>query len=659
MNLDRFLFRLFGLLLLAATAFGCTASRNAQTRPSPSAAIVGRVGAEKITYDELRAHYQPLQNETQPTDSELVSFLPTYLNYKAKVKEAKAAGYFEQQEIRKEYADYARRAANSYWLENEVNVQLLNEFYQRSQEEVQVSHLLIALRPDASPEDTARAYSRLMEARRKFLAGQADFNTLNQEYSTVSRGRPMGGKLGYFSAGTTVKPFEDVAYSLPVDSVSYPFRTRFGYHLLYLQDRRERKPDRLISQIFLQTRNGDRSIDSSLAIGRDIYHKLKKGADWNAMVQQYSEDPRSRAQGGKVGWMNYGRYPMSLIDTVMALPAPGAFTHPFYSGYGVQIIRLDSIRQYASKTAEKQALLQKLKQLPRYRDNQALVNQRVREAGNEQLHVRAVKAVQGFLRTSDSTHVHAVQLPDSLKRLAVYSLDGMDYSGRDYLEWLKQNRPGAWAGDVNPSWMEDFRNSRVDEHIVDITGREFPEFRRQAKNYLDGLAVFKITEDSVWNAAQTDTAALRALYRAHPDNYRFGRRYKFYMLSAPADSALRQARRMITAGTQPDSLEARVRGLTIRGEVTEYIDQPPLEKLKPLKPGSFTEPFEYKYRQTILYLADILEPRRMTFDEAINKLSTEYQPRREAQWLRHLQQKYNIQTYTNRLRNVLEAENAH
>ncbi|NIR96630.1 MAG: peptidylprolyl isomerase, partial [Gammaproteobacteria bacterium] len=49
------------------------------------------------------------------------------------------------------------------------------------------------------------------------------------------------GRLGFISRGQFVKPFEDVAFSLPVGGLSAPVRTRFGLHLIKVFDQRHKE----------------------------------------------------------------------------------------------------------------------------------------------------------------------------------------------------------------------------------------------------------------------------------------------------------------------------------------------------------------------------------------------------------------------------------
>ena len=59
-----------------------------------------------------------------------------------------------------------------------------------------------------------------------------------KEGRKIQRRRNNGGDLGYFNAFQMVYPFEENAYSHEVGQVSDPFRTRFGFHILQVTDKR-------------------------------------------------------------------------------------------------------------------------------------------------------------------------------------------------------------------------------------------------------------------------------------------------------------------------------------------------------------------------------------------------------------------------------------
>jgi peptidyl-prolyl cis-trans isomerase C len=88
------------------------------------------------------------------------------------------------------------------------------------------------------------------------IAKGADFAQMAKEYSTDPGTKDEGGSLGYFSRGQMVPQFEEAAFKLTGNAVSEPIETQFGWHLIQIEDRRERKPpefaeikDRLITSM--------------------------------------------------------------------------------------------------------------------------------------------------------------------------------------------------------------------------------------------------------------------------------------------------------------------------------------------------------------------------------------------------------------------------
>ena len=96
------------------------------------------------------------------------------------------------------------------------------------QEEVRARHILV------KTEEEAKKVA-------KELAGGADFAEAAKKYSQ-DRGGQGGGDLGYFSRGQMVKAFDDVAFSLEKGKISDPVQSEFGWHIIKVEDKRNRQP---------------------------------------------------------------------------------------------------------------------------------------------------------------------------------------------------------------------------------------------------------------------------------------------------------------------------------------------------------------------------------------------------------------------------------
>ena len=103
-------------------------------------------------------------------------------------------------------------------------------------EETKARHIL--LRPDAlTSEEQAR--DQLYEIRRRIIAG-ADFAKLAAELSEDPTTAEQGGSLGWLPPGAVVERFEAMMNGLAPGGVSEPFRTEFGWHLVQVEERRQR-----------------------------------------------------------------------------------------------------------------------------------------------------------------------------------------------------------------------------------------------------------------------------------------------------------------------------------------------------------------------------------------------------------------------------------
>ena len=73
---------------------------------------------------------------------------------------------------------------------------------------------------------------------KKDIEDGKDFAQVAKEVSLCPSGQ-NGGDLGYFTKGQMVKEFEDAVFSMSVGEISNPIKTQFGYHLIYLTDKKD------------------------------------------------------------------------------------------------------------------------------------------------------------------------------------------------------------------------------------------------------------------------------------------------------------------------------------------------------------------------------------------------------------------------------------
>jgi len=104
----------------------------------------------------------------------------------------------------------------------------VKEYYDNYKPEIKARHILVA------EEKTA------LEVKSKLDAGEK-FEDVSNTYSTDEAAKAAGGDLGWFGPGAMDPTFEEAAYALKKDEISAPVKTSFGYHVIQLTDKKEKK----------------------------------------------------------------------------------------------------------------------------------------------------------------------------------------------------------------------------------------------------------------------------------------------------------------------------------------------------------------------------------------------------------------------------------
>ena len=108
----------------------------------------------------------------------------------------------------------------------------------KNREQREAAHILITAGKTA--KDKAAAKAKITDIKKQLEAGKS-FAELAKKYSQDPESAKKGGELGWISSGDMVKPFEDALFTMKKGTVSHIVKTRFGYHLIKLEDIRKQK----------------------------------------------------------------------------------------------------------------------------------------------------------------------------------------------------------------------------------------------------------------------------------------------------------------------------------------------------------------------------------------------------------------------------------
>lgn len=572
------------------------------------------------------------------TKEKIEEYLNLFINYKLKVEEAFSTGMDTTAKFKKEYQTYRDELLKPYMPDSKVIDSLVLLTYERLKLEINASHILVSLDPDASAEDTLRAFKRITELRGRAVSGE-DFGELAASSSEEPGARETKGSLGFFTAMQMVFPFEQAAYVTPVGEISQPVRTQFGYHIVKVYDKQPTRGEVEVSHIMIRTQEG---IDDTKARDRifDIFDKLQKGVSWEELCQQYSEDPASRENGGKLRPFGVGAMASvpQFQNVAFSLKNEGDISDPVQSQFGWHIIKLESKIPLPSFEELKPSLTQRVSRDERVSISKAALRERMRrEFGyveNEDVKARMF----GTAEASTGGGSDAVK---ELEHEVLFTMQNKPYRVGDFLRFMA-DQPDAVMGNSDKRVSELFSQyvDRVQSDLLENKVKDqSPDYRWLLKEYYEGILLFEIMEREVWNKAMADTAGQRKFFSANPGKYTAGERMVGNIYSSTVRRNIETLQRMFEDGE--DGVEEFLAANRIRQDsgAFEKKDRNIFSQVN-WAPG-----FDLVESNGVIYLLAIeriLPPGSQTFDEARASVISDYQTYLEDSWITELKRKFAV-----------------
>jgi len=534
--------------------------------PAASGPAIETLGTVPVPASEFAYVYRK-NNSTAAdygTRQSVTDYLTLYTNFRLKVLDAEKKGLDTTRAFTRELDGYKQQLAQPYLTEKGVTDQLVREAYGRMSQEVNASHILIRVAPDASPADTLAAYQKVVALRQRVTGGE-DFTTLARTVSEDPSAKENGGKLGYFTAMQMVYPFENAAYSTPVGQVSQPIRTRFGYHIIKVNDRRPAQGEIKVAHLMVRITPQAPKADSATAHKKinELYGRLRKGEDWNKLVAQFSEDPGSAPNGGELPPFGTGRMIPSFEETAFKLQKPGEIAPPVQTPYGWHIIKLVEKQPVPEFSAMEATLKSKVAKDSRSELNRTAFLKRIRQE-DQFVEMPAAKTyafskadtalVKGRFKYAapDAAVISKSKTPTETS--ALFTIKGKPYRVMDFLTFVQQNqRPRPTA---EPAFaMQQLYDQYVDQSLTEFERNsldtKYEDYRMLVKEYRDGILLFQLMDQKVWTKAIEDTAGLKKFFQANQANYQFGQRARGTVISAATPQLLARAQRELATGRYP------------------------------------------------------------------------------------------------------------
>ena len=515
------------------------------------------------TDEFIRVYNKNLDLVKDDSQKDLDKYLELFLGYKLKVEKANKLGLQNGTTYQNELKSYRNQLSKNYLNDSKVTNELVREAYERMQQEVRASHILILVDEGASPEDTLKAYTKVLDIKKRLEAGE-DFIAVAQQFSEDPSVKENNGDLGYFSAFRMVYTFENAAFNTNVGQISKPFRTRFGYHIVKVVDKRVNRGEVTVAHIMIVKQNDAAQNEKAKTTIYDIYKKIQQGESFETLAQQFSEDKSSAPKGGVLQRFGSGQLSSEVFENVaFGLNEKNQISAPFESQFGWHIVKLiekHPVRLFDEMKVELEEKIRKDERSMLITNSLAKTMRAKYKVTKDVKLLAKIKAV-----VTDEFYSQTWVVPEKNKELngdvLIISKD-KKINSKVFLNFISSKQKSNIKTKPVTKLVDELYEKFIDEQLMayynENLENEFPEFKNVMDEYRDGLLLFDLMEKEIWNRAKNDTIGLQDFFQKNSKNYQWKKRYNVDILSSTDKKIVEKAQKFLAKGKSLDYIKEQL-----------------------------------------------------------------------------------------------------
>jgi peptidyl-prolyl cis-trans isomerase SurA len=616
-----------------------------------------------VTVDEFKSIYlKNLPANTAIDQTTLEDYLKLFINFKLKVQEAKTSKIDTSLTFRTEYEGYIKQLAQPYLTDASSDEQLLDEAYERMQYEISASHILIKVPENALPADTLKLYKKALEVRSRILKGEL-FGTVALSTSEDNSVARNSGYLAYFSVFQMVYPFETAAYNTPIDSISMPVRSRFGYHIIKVHDRRPAQGQVKVAHIMIrvQPNAAPQDVENARKKIVEISNKLKSGADFATIAKEESQDPSSAKDGGELPWISSGQIIPEFERVAFGLSTDGQISEPFQSTYGWHIIKRLGRKLVGTKQEMLPEIKSKIVRDSRSQKSRDSFIKKIKQEYNFKEDTSNLNLVENTL---DSSIYRGSWSAKPIKKDAVlFSFKGNTFRVTDFINFVEKNQRFIGQNSLK-SFVRTAYNGWVNKTILEFEETQlsdkYPEFKQLSKEYFEGMLLFEITNKTVWQKG-SDSVGVENFYETHKNSYTWAERvhYAIYSIKDPkiADKFRKGLAKRKSKDIDPTNYiqnfnkKNQIVSVEEKSANTDFIE---IANYKAWENG-IKQSTENDGTIIITEILKITNGDQKSLDDCRGQVIADYQDELESDWIETLKAKYSVTVNTDTFNELLNS----
>ena len=608
--------------------------------PKQSEIIVAEYGDYDVKMEEFENAYAKNVGgiEKAKVDSleNYQKFLDLYVNFKMKLRNAEVRQINKDKNIINELNEYEKTIGASYLIEKELYEKGLKDLYDKRAYELRVSHILI--RTDSISQD--EGYKKAVAIIDSIKNGES-FEVMVAKHTDDQFHKTNGGDIYYFTAGMIMPDFEDLAYNTPVGEVAEtPLKTQYGFHILKVTEKIKRVPQVQASHILIRK---DANLPGDGKEQKEKTAKLllriKAGEDFGKLAAEFSEDPGSKQKEGDLGFFSRRQMVQPFDEAVFNLQV-GEVSGIVETQFGYHLIKLTNTTEYPSFEEEESSLRELYEKTRKKSDYDKLLTKYSNDVNLETKEI----LFEDLLKHEEPTKISKDYWGSSLNKKhggnVLFTIGENDYSIDSLFAFgikdSKTNGKPALANTLS-ELNTKFKNKKVLESKAVQLVNSDEYFAELMNEYKNGIMIFKLQEDEVWNKMKMDSIAILNLYEKTKENYIFPDRVQYDQIFTKSDSLAKKYHTMLKSGIDFDSLASKYNeqsksksiGKNSLIDVKTNILSETAYKLK--NENSVSDIIKYMNGWSIVKLIKKDPSRIKNFDEARAEVTSAYQDIESAQ----------------------------
>jgi len=552
--------------------------------------------------------------------------------------------------FKKEMAGYREQLAKSYLVDKEVSEKLMRETYDRMQKDLKVSHILISTGPGNKYEEKAK--QKINQIYNDLKTGES-FSELAKKYSDDKYSKNAGGDLGWVTAMLPegFYEFENRIYSLKPGEFSKPFRTKFGYHIVKLENERPARGEIEASHILIRDKKKGKPIPGAKAKIDSIYDRLVAGENFVQLARKYSMDNKTAIKGGYLGYFGINKYGQIFEDQAFSLKNNNDFTKPFKTVLGWHIIKRMSKPGIKPYDKVRKSLINKINKNERFEiARKALIEKIKKEAGFKEY----TEVLDSFISKLDKSFYSFKWKAPEYKDSLLFQLGNENVMLGDFVRYIESNqrkriqlRKKKSVEESLKKFYDSFVADKCIKYEESHLEEKYPDFKFLMQEYTEGNLLFEVMEKEVWNKASSDTTGLKKFYEENKEKYQWKPRAELYTYTIHSDNPklIKKVLKYIKKRSHKKLIKKfnkKKQLITFKIDKLE-INSKELKGMK-FKESEISEPFFDKTKKivTVKKISKIIPKSTKSLDEAKGYVIADYQEYLEKKWLESLQKEYKV-----------------